>query len=134
MPIANLLEQVLLNLALNAFHFMPGGGWLSLRGVDRGPAGIEIDVRDTGSGIPEGDLPRIFDAGFSTRPGSSGLGLAVCRRILEHHGGAIAVENRPGYGASFRISLPAPSHGPQTVLSENNLRKPAVAVSTGATS
>ncbi len=103
----HLLEQVLLNLALNAFHFMPGGGWLSIRGVDRGTAGIEIEVRDTGPGIAESNLSRIFDAGFSTRPGSSGLGLAVCRRILEQHGGAIAVESRPGYGSCFKISLPA---------------------------
>ena len=106
------LEQVLLNLALNAFRFMPGGGWLSIRGIDcdrRGPGGstsVEIAVRDTGPGIAADDLPRIFDAGFSTRAGSSGLGLAVCRRILEQHGGSIAVESRPGYGATFRLRLP----------------------------
>jgi signal transduction histidine kinase len=119
------LEQVLLNLALNAFRFMPGGGWLCLRGVDctssasspgaRGNGveiggveigGVEILVRDTGPGIAPGDLPRIFEAGFSTRAGSSGLGLAVCHRILEQHGGSIAVESRPGYGATFRLRLP----------------------------
>jgi len=100
------LEQVLLNLALNAFRFMPGGGWLSIRGIDRGPQGIEIAVRDTGPGIAPDDLPRIFAAGFSTRAGSSGLGLAVCRRILEQHGGSIAVESRPGRGANFRLCLP----------------------------
>jgi two-component system, sensor histidine kinase FlrB len=103
----HLLEQVLLNLALNAFRFMPGGGWLSIRGVDRGRLGAEIEVRDTGPGIAEEDLPRIFEAGFTTRPGSSGLGLAVCRRILEQHGGRIAAESRPGHGASFRLTLPA---------------------------
>lgn len=103
------LEQVLLNLALNAFRFMPGGGWLSIRGVDcagQDLEGVEIVVRDTGPGIAPGDLPRIFEAGFSTRPGSSGLGLAVCRRILEQHGGSISVESRPGYGATFRLRLP----------------------------
>jgi two-component system sensor histidine kinase FlrB len=100
------LEQVLLNLALNAFRFMPGGGWLSIRGVDCAAKGVEIVVRDTGPGIAEGDLPRIFEAGFSTRPGSSGLGLAVCHRILEQHGGSISVESRPGYGATFRLRLP----------------------------
>ncbi|MBZ5663502.1 MAG: hypothetical protein LAO30_02770 [Acidobacteriia bacterium] len=100
------LEQVLLNLALNAFRFMPGGGWLSVRGIDCGPEGIEIAVRDTGPGISPDDLPRIFDAGFSTRPGSSGLGLAVCRRILEQHGGSIAAESRPGHGATFQLRLP----------------------------
>jgi signal transduction histidine kinase len=88
---------------------MPGGGWLSLRGVEIGDVEIEdveISVRDTGPGILPDDLPRIFDAGFSTRPGSSGLGLAVCRRILEQHAGSIAAESRPGYGATFRLRLP----------------------------
>ena len=107
------LEQVLLNLALNAFRFMPGGGWLSIRGVDCAPAGseesdegVEIVVRDTGPGIAPDDVPRIFEAGFSTRDGSSGLGLAVCHRILEQHRGSIAVESRPGCGATFRLRLP----------------------------
>jgi len=106
------LEQVLLNLAINALRFMPGGGWLSIRGMECAPredlegGGVDIEVRDTGPGIARDDLPRIFDAGFSTRAGSSGLGLAVCRRILEQHGGSIAVESRPGYGATFRLRLP----------------------------
>ena len=110
------LEQVLLNLALNAFRFMPGGGWLSIRGqncaVSPGTAdnlagsGCEIVVRDTGPGIAPDDLPRIFDAGFSTRAGSSGLGLAVCRQIIEEHGGSLSVESRPGHGATFRVRLP----------------------------
>ena len=106
------LEQVLLNLALNALRFMPGGGWLSIRGMECARrkglegGGVDIEVRDTGPGIAEDDLPRIFDAGFSTRAGSSGLGLAVCRRILEQHGGSIAVESRPGHGATFRLCLP----------------------------
>jgi signal transduction histidine kinase len=106
------LEQVLLNLALNAFRVMPSGGWLSIRGVtcvapeSAQGYGVEIMVRDTGPGIARGDLLRIFEPGFTTRPGSSGLGLAVCRRILEQHGGSIAVESRPGYGAMFRVRLP----------------------------
>lgn len=112
------LEQVLLNLALNAFRFMPGGGWLSIRGIDYASLsdapmgdsddsdGVEISVRDTGSGIAQGDLPHIFEPGFSTRPGSSGLGLAVCRRILEQHAGSIRAESRPGRGATFRLRLP----------------------------
>jgi signal transduction histidine kinase len=106
------LEQVLLNLALNAFRFMPGGGWLSIRGADLGADGIEITVRDTGPGIAPDDLPRIFEAGFSTRPGSSGLGLAVCQRILDQHGGTIGVESCPGEGATFRLRLPG-SEGPK---------------------
>ena len=101
------LEQVLLNLALNAFRFMPGGGWLGFCGTDLRAEGVEIAVRDTGPGIAESDLPRIFQAGFSTRPGSCGLGLAVCQKILEQHGGTIGVESRPGYGTTFRLRLPA---------------------------
>lgn len=100
------LEQVLLNLALNAFRFMPSGGWLSIRGLDPGGDAVEILVRDSGPGIMAEDLPRIFEAGFSTRAGSSGLGLAVCQRILEQHGGSIGVESRAGHGATFRLRLP----------------------------
>ena len=111
------LEQVLLNLALNAFRFMPGGGWLSLRGREgvvsaagavssKSADSIEIEVRDTGPGIAPDDLPRIFEAGFSTRPGSSGLGLAVCHRVIEQHGGLIEAESVPGQGATFRLRLP----------------------------
>ncbi len=100
------MEQVLLNLALNAFRFMPGGGWLGISGVELRPEGVEIEVRDTGPGIAEIDLPRIFQAGFSTRPGSCGLGLAVCQKIMEQHGGAIGAESRAGYGTTFRLRLP----------------------------
>jgi two-component system sensor histidine kinase FlrB len=102
------LEQVLLNLALNAFHFMPGGGWLSLRGRADADStqGIAIEVRDNGAGIAAIHLDHIFDAGFSTRPGSSGLGLAVCRSVIEQHCGSIQVESRPGQGASFVLRLP----------------------------
>jgi len=120
------LEQVLLNLALNAFRFMPGGGWLSIRGVDCSSSSgssddiIEIVVRDTGPGIRPEDLPRIFEAGFSTRAGSSGLGLAVCQRILEQHGGSISVESRPGYGATFRLRLPRPAAGMAQAMSDRH--------------
>jgi two-component system sensor histidine kinase FlrB len=106
------LEQVLLNLAINALRFMPGGGWLSIRGIECATrnndddGGVEISVRDTGPGIAPSDLPHIFEAGFSTRAGSSGLGLAVCQRILAQHGGSIAAESRPGHGATFRLRLP----------------------------
>jgi len=87
---------------------MPGGGWLSIVGSEPGAGedGIEITVRDTGPGISVGDLPRIFEAGFSTRPGSSGLGLAVCRKIVEQHGGTISAESRAGHGATFRLRFP----------------------------
>ena len=106
----HLLEQVLLNLALNALHFMPSGGWLAIRGVERGEE-IEIEVQDTGAGISADDLTRIFDAGFTTTPGSTGLGLAVCQRILSQHGGTIAAESKAGQGATFRLRLPRIADG-----------------------
>lgn len=102
----HLIEQVLLNLALNAFHFMPGGGWLLIGGKQQVPGGVEIEVKDTGSGISEEDLPRIFEPGFTTRPGSTGLGLTVCRRIVEQHGGSISAESEAGHGTTFRVRLP----------------------------
>jgi two-component system sensor histidine kinase FlrB len=100
------LEQVLLNLALNAFRSMPGGGWLGIHGNDCSAESVEVWVRDSGTGIAPDDLPRIFQPGFSTRAGSSGLGLVVCQRILEQHRGSITVESKFGHGAAFRIRLP----------------------------
>jgi two-component system sensor histidine kinase FlrB len=130
------LEQVLLNLALNAFRFMPGGGWLSIRGVecsqDRGV--VEVVIRDTGPGIALEDLPHIFEAGFSTRAGSSGLGLAVCRRILEQHNGSIVAESRPGYGATFRLRLPRDAAGGRGIFSCNLSAPSSEALSPAANS
>jgi two-component system, sensor histidine kinase FlrB len=103
------LEQVLLNLALNAFRVMPGGGWFRLAGrvacTPEGPA-VEISATDTGPGIAPQHLERIFEPGFTTRPGSAGLGLAVCKKIVEQHGGTIVVSNRPSSGAFFRMTFP----------------------------
>jgi len=99
------LEQVLLNLALNAFRFTPAGGWVGICG-EAGPEQVEISILDTGAGIAAADLPRIFESGFSTRPGSSGLGLAVCKKIIEQHEGRILAESREGEGTTFRLQLP----------------------------
>ncbi|MBZ5597364.1 MAG: PAS sensor protein [Acidobacteriia bacterium] len=103
------LEQVLLNLALNAFRFMPGGGVLRISGQRRGKAAgasAEIEVADTGPGIAPENLARVFEAGFTTRPGSPGLGLAVCQTIMQQHGGTITATSRPGRGTKFRLEFP----------------------------
>jgi signal transduction histidine kinase len=103
------LEQVLLNLVLNAFRAMPGGGWVEISGhkVHEGDAArAAISVSDTGPGVLNGNAAKIFDAGFSTHSGSPGLGLTVCRKIVEQHGGTLAVGNRAGAGASFRLTFP----------------------------
>ena len=103
------LEQVLLNLVLNALRAMPGGGWVEVSGqrIHEGSGGAaSISVSDTGPGIEAGEVARIFEPGFSTRSGSPGLGLAVSRKIVEQHGGSLSAVNRAGSGASFTLTLP----------------------------
>ena len=101
------LEQVLLNLALNSFQFMPSGGVLRIVGrANAGERRILIDVADTGPGIVLENLCRIFEPGFTTRAGSPGLGLAVCKTIMEQHGGSIQASSRPGRGATFTLEFP----------------------------
>ena len=102
------LEQVLLNLVLNGLRAMPGGGWVEISGkvtrAERARVAL-ITVSDTGPGIVPEELPKIFEPGYTTRAGSPGLGLAVCRKIVEQHGGTLSAENRAGGGASFAIRL-----------------------------
>jgi two-component system sensor histidine kinase FlrB len=103
------LEQVLLNLVLNALRAMPGGGWVEISGrmaYGGEGAAAAIAVSDTGPGIAAGSAAKIFEAGFSTHAGSPGLGLAVCRKIIEQHGGRLESGNRAGAGASFTITFP----------------------------
>jgi two-component system sensor histidine kinase AtoS len=97
------LEQVLLNLVLNAVRAMPGGGCVEISGDCDGEAAA-IGVADEGPGIAPEHVEKVFEAGFSTRAGSPGLGLTVCRKIVEQHGGAIEVA--AGAGARFRVRLP----------------------------
>lgn len=101
------LEQLLLNLVLNAVRAMPDGGWIELAGrAVRSGSAAELAISDTGPGMPPADLPRIFDPGFSRRQGSPGLGLAVCRKIVEQHGGTICAANRAAGGAVFAVTFP----------------------------
>jgi signal transduction histidine kinase len=89
------LREVLLNLFVNALQAMPEGGRLA---VDAAVSGrdIVIEVSDTGRGIPAELRSRIFERFFTTRPGGSGLGLAVCAKVVEDHGGRIEVRSQPG--------------------------------------
>jgi signal transduction histidine kinase len=109
------LEQVLLNLSLNALRVMPDGGQLELQGesgadpVDGSPLAM-LSVSDTGPGIAPENLADIFKVGFSTRPGSPGLGLAVCSKIVEQHGGTIAGAVRAGAGATFTVIFSLPGN------------------------
>lgn len=103
---ADLLCQVLLGLLANAVEAVPAGGEVGLTSRAEGAA-IEIDVTDTGPGIPLDVRERVFEPFFTTRPRGTGLGLAVARQIVEAHGGTIAVGDRPGGGARFTLRLPA---------------------------
>jgi two-component system sensor histidine kinase HydH len=100
------LQQVLINLLTNAAQAMPAGGRVFIEG-ERAPDGeTRLRVRDDGPGVPAEARYRIFEALFTTKAKGSGLGLALCRRILEAHGGSIELEATPR-GASFVLALPA---------------------------
>ena len=99
------LRQTLLNLILNGLQSMPDGGTLTLE-ANTSNGNLLITVTDTGVGIPPENLRRIFEPYFTTKAKGSGLGLAIARRIVEAHGGTIAVSSEAGQGCRFRISLP----------------------------
>ena len=101
----DLFRQALLNLLINARQAMPGGGELMLRTRADG-SWVVLEVTDTGVGMTDDVRDRVFDAFFTTRPGGSGLGLATTRRLVEAHGGTIAVRSEPGRGSQFVIRLP----------------------------
>jgi signal transduction histidine kinase len=103
------IHQVILNLVLNALSVTPPGGEVAVRVAPAASGdGVEIEVRDTGPGIPPEHLEQIFDPFFTTKgPDSgSGLGLMVCHRIATDHGGTIEVVSREGRGAAFLVRLP----------------------------
>jgi signal transduction histidine kinase len=106
---ANRLKQVFFNLALNAFRAMPPGGKLAvdLRRAPQFPEGlVQIDFHDDGRGIAPELLERIFEPGFTTTPGSPGLGLAVCKKVIEQHGGEMRVNSKPQHGTTVSLFLP----------------------------
>jgi two-component system sensor histidine kinase AtoS len=107
------VKQVLINLLLNAIQAMTGEGqiWIETRIVhvsleDKTQSFAQIEIRDTGIGIPKENLERIFDPFFSTRPEGSGLGLAISHQIIHDQGGFISVDSEVGKGSSFKIHLP----------------------------
>lgn len=104
-----LMHQVFGNLLENACDAMDGRGMINIHFERTGDEAV-VSVRDTGPGIAEGSLGRVFDPFFSTKPRGTGLGLAICRKNIEAHGGIIAAENDPGGGAVFIIKLPRHSH------------------------
>jgi signal transduction histidine kinase len=101
-----LIKQALLNLMLNATQAMSASGGELLLRVTEDNGSANIEVTDTGPGIPADDLDHIFDAYWSTKPDGSGLGLPTVRRIVREHGGRLTVDSEPGKGTRFVMSLP----------------------------
>jgi hypothetical protein len=104
---AGQLQQVFLNLFLNARDAMENGGTLQVRAWE-GDSGVQVEVTDTGLGIPPEHLPRIYDPFFTTKAArkGTGLGLSITYGIVRDHGGVIEVESRPSEGARFRLEFP----------------------------
>lgn len=100
-----LIKQAILNLMINATHAMPAGGDLILSASTNGTHAL-IDVIDTGVGILPEKQEKIFEAYYSIRKGGTGLGLAMTRRILEEHGGAVTLRSEVGKGSDFTLHLP----------------------------
>jgi signal transduction histidine kinase len=107
------IEQILVNLVINARQAMPTGGRLKLEVRDNDEAEmVEVKVADTGVGIPPDQLRMIFEPFFTTKQpdeygrGGTGLGLSVCRQIIEQHQGRIRVESVAGKGSTFTLKLP----------------------------
>lgn len=110
----NEIQQVLLNLLTNSRQAMPRGGRILIRVAHDVPANtVDLTIRDSGTGIPAEVLPRIFDRYFTTKAGpdssgkgGTGVGLAMCREIVEAHQGRIRVESTVGVGTAFTLKLP----------------------------
>jgi len=99
------LQRVLSNLMMNGVQAAGNGGWVRLA-VSHPAEGVQIEVTDSGPGVPEADLHRIFNPFFTTKSSGTGLGLAICHRIVEAHGGTIRAGNAAGGGARFVVWLP----------------------------
>jgi two-component system, LuxR family, sensor kinase FixL len=104
-------QQVVLNLLRNAMEavetVVPGAA----RQIDvaarlDGAGAVLVEVADRGPGIAEGDLERVFESFYSTKPRGLGIGLAICRKLIEAHGGALWASHHPAGGAVFRFTLP----------------------------
>lgn len=105
---ADNISQVIINIIVNALDSMPGGGKLTIKTChcDHQPTSIQIIISDTGSGIREEILGKIFNPFFTTKDMGSGLGLAISKRIIDDHKGNIMVKSAPGTGTTFHVCFP----------------------------
>jgi hypothetical protein len=101
-----MLSQALLNLAINAIQAMPDGGTLRLACHATSRRRVEVQIEDTGIGIPPEHLSKIFDLYFTTKEKGTGIGLSMVYRIVQLHDGEVEVQSTPGRGTSFRLLFP----------------------------
>jgi len=100
------LRQVLVNLIKNSLEAMEKGGNILVKAAEGNQGHVEITVEDDGKGIPEDRVEDLFQPFFTTKPGGTGLGLPLCRKIVEDHGGDMTMRSRPGGGTIVTIRLP----------------------------
>jgi PAS domain S-box-containing protein len=121
---ATQLQQVMVNLVKNAMQAMTRGGTLTLQ-TGESPDSVWVSVTDTGGGIPEEQISRIFEPFYTTKKKGSGLGLMIVQRIVRAHEGRIELESNVGRGTTFRIWLPRHERPPR-LLQEKNTGSPGL--------
>jgi two-component system sensor histidine kinase AtoS len=99
------LQQILMNLVLNALQATPPGGMVAIR-IHREGGEVAVEVRDTGAGIAADKLAEVFEPFFTTKPSGTGLGLSISRQLAELNGGRLVLESAPGQGTTARLLLP----------------------------
>ena len=134
----NQIQQILLNLLINARQAMPGGGRVMIRlAYDAENDMVDLVVRDNGVGIPADKLPKIFEPFYTTKSGpdasgkgGTGLGLSMCREIIEAHHGRIRVDSTVGKGTAFTLKLPTAGKAaltrPVTATRDREYRAPGL--------
>ena len=100
------ITQALINIVTNSLHAMEGGGNLTLTAETERKDWVRITVADTGRGIPEEEIEKVFDYSYTTREKGLGVGLPIAHKIIEEHGGTITIESRVGKGTTVSILLP----------------------------
>lgn len=102
----DMIRRAVINLVGNAVDAMPGGGTLHVLGAPQAEGGFLLEIRDTGCGIPENSLERVFEPYFTTKSTGLGLGLVLTRKIVEAHGGSIVIDSEQGRGTRVTVRIP----------------------------
>lgn len=100
------LQQIFINLLLNAQEALPLGGTITIKTSYDDMGFVRVEIADTGNGIPEDLLNKVFQPFFTTKPRGTGLGLAISKQLIDLHQGSLSVQNAPQGGAIFRIEIP----------------------------